>query len=134
MANPLERTEDNWLNRAAHWLRARGEAWAACRELDNCGEAARVAEDVGIPLSDLRAIALKGPDGAKELREMLAALGIDPATLDKFRPAIMRDLQHHCCLCANKGECRDDLASGRAAETYRDFCSNASTLDSLKKD
>ena len=55
MTNSLERTDENWLSRAAHWLRSRGEAWAACRELDNCGEAARLAADVGISLADLRA-------------------------------------------------------------------------------
>ena len=134
MANSLERTDDGWLTRAAHWLRTRGEAWAACRELDTCGEAARLADDIGIPLADLRAIALKGPDGAKELVAMLKALDIDPDALDRFRPTIMRDLQHHCCLCDNKAECRDDLAAGRAADTFRDYCANADTLDILKKD
>ena len=134
MTNAFDRADDDgWLARAAQWLRSRSEAWAACRELDNCGEAARLAEDVGIPLSDLRSIALRGPDGAKELAAMLRALSIDPDALDKFRPEIMRDLQHHCCLCSNKAECREDLAAGRAAETYREVCSNASTLDALKK-
>lgn len=134
MTNSLNRTDEGWLSRAAHWLRLRGEAWAACRELDNCGEATRLAADFGMSLSDLRAIALRGPDGAKELCEMLKALGIDPDALDTFRPAVMRDLQHHCCLCANKAVCRDDLASGHAAETFRDYCSNSSTLETLKKD
>jgi hypothetical protein len=134
MANSLDRTDDGWLERAAHWLRARSEAWAACRELDDCGEAARLAGDFGIPLSDLRAIALKGPDGAKELAGMLQALGIDVEALDKFRPGVMRDLQHHCCLCESKSECRHDLAAGRSAEAYRDYCANASTLETLKKD
>ena len=132
MSTSLERTEDGWLNRAAHWLSERREAWAACRELDNCGEAARLAQDFGVPLSELRTIALKGPDGARELLDMLKALKIDPAVLD-LQPAVMRDLQRHCCMCDSKAECRDDLASGRAAETYGDFCSNAETLDALKK-
>jgi len=134
MPHTLDRTDAGLLTRAAHWLRTRGEAWAACRELDNCGEAARLAADVGIPLADLRAIALKGPDAANELVAMLDALGIDPDALDRFRPAIMRDLQHHCCLCDSKAECRDDLASGRAADTFRDYCANAPTLETLKKD
>jgi len=133
MTNSFERADNTWLARAAQWLKTRGEAWAACRELDNCGEAARLAQDCGIPLSDLRRIALRGPDGAKELVQMLEANGIDPDALDKFRPAIMRDLQHHCCLCDHKTECRDELAAGRAADTFQDFCSNASTLEALKK-
>ncbi len=133
MTHSLGHTDDSWLTRAAHWLRTRSEAWAACRELDNCGEAARLAQDFGIPLSDLRAIALKGPDGAKELAAMLNALGIDPEALDKFRPAVMRDLQHHCCLCDNKRECRDELSGGHASTTYGEFCVNAETLAALKK-
>ena len=133
MSTPLDRTDDGWLNRAAHWLRERGEAWAACRELDNCGEAARLAQDFGLPLSELRTIALKGPDGAKELLAMLKALDINPEVLDRLQPAVMRDLQHHCCMCDSKAECRDDLASGRAAATYGEFCANADTLDALKK-
>lgn len=127
------RTDDGWLSRATQWLRERGEAFAACRELDNCGEAARLAQDCGIPLSDLRAIARKGPDAAHELTAMLRALNLDPAMLDRLQPAVMRDLAHHCCLCANKAECRDELASGHAAETYGEFCANADTLAALKK-
>lgn len=133
MSHAHDRTDEGWLGRAADWLRQRGEAFAACRELDNCGEAARLAQDVGVPLSDLRAISRKGPDGARELLDMLAALDIDPAVLDRLQPAVMRDLQHHCCMCDNKGECRDELTAGQAGENFRDFCSNADTLDALKK-
>jgi hypothetical protein len=133
MSHLLDHIDDGWLSRAANWLRQRGEAFAACRELDNCAEAARLAQDFGIPLSELRAISLKGPDGAKELLQMLKALDIDPAVLNRLQPAVMRDLQHHCCTCDHKRECRDDLAAGRAGETYHDFCSNAETLDAVKK-
>ncbi len=84
-------------------------------------------------VSDLLTIALQGPEGAKELYEMLTALGIDPGALDRFRPAIMRDLQQRCCLCGNKAECRDQVAAGSAAEAFRDYCANASTLEALKK-
>ncbi len=133
MSTSLDRNEDGWLTRAAHWLRERGEAWAACRELDNCGEAARLAQDFGMPVSELRDIARKGPGAADELLVMLRAHGLDPEVLDRLQPAVMADLRHHCCLCDNKRECRSDLASGRAVETYEDFCSNAETLDALKK-
>lgn len=124
---------DSWFDRAAHWLRERGQALAACRELEDCGEAERLARDCGIPLDDLRAIARKGPDAARELVEMLKALNIDPDALDRFQPAVMRDLQHHCCLCENKAECHDELAAGHAARTYGEFCVNADTLAALKK-
>jgi hypothetical protein len=133
MLKPHPRADDSWLGRAAHWLRERGEAFAACRELDGCGEAARLAQDCGIPLADLRAIARKGPDAALELTQMLEALGIDPDALDRFQPAVMRDLQHHCCLCENKTECRDELAAGRAGARFGEFCVNADTLDALDK-
>jgi hypothetical protein len=126
-------SDDTWLGRAAQWLRQRGEAMAACRELDQCGEAERLAHDCGIPLDDLRAIAKKGPDAARELVDMLEALGIDPAVLERAHPAVMRDLQHHCCLCDNKSDCHDALAAGRAATGYKDFCVNAETLAALKK-
>jgi hypothetical protein len=126
-------SDDSWLSRAAQWLRERGEAMAACRELESCGEAERLAHDCGIPLDDLRAIAKKGPNAARELVDMLKALNIDPDALDRLHPAVMRDLQHHCCLCDNKAECHDELASGHAAENYGEFCVNADTLAALKK-
>jgi hypothetical protein len=125
--------DDGWLGRAAQWLRQWGETMAACRELDSCGEAERLAHDCGIPLEDLRAIAKKGPNAARELVDMLEALHIDPAVLDRTHPAVMRDLQHHCCLCDNKSECHDEMAAGRAATTYAEFCVNADTLAALKK-
>ncbi|MDQ2084015.1 hypothetical protein RA307_27835 [Xanthobacteraceae bacterium Astr-EGSB] len=126
-------TEDGWLGRATQWLRERGQAMAACRELDNCGEAERLAQDCGIPLDALRAIAKKGPNAARELADMLRALNLDPAVLDRFQPAVMRDLQHHCCLCDNKSVCHDELAAGHAAESYTEFCANADTLKALTK-
>jgi len=134
MDNAHPSSDDTWLARAAHWLRERGQVLAACRELDNCGEAERLAQDCGIPLSELRAIARKGPDAARELADMLKALGIDAAALDRTQPAVMRDLQHHCCLCDNKRECRDELSAGHGSANYGDFCINAETLTALKKE
>jgi hypothetical protein len=132
MLAPVETTVHSWPRQALHWVRTRIEAWAACRELDDCREATRLAQDLGLPLSDLRHIALRGPDGAREMIDMLTALKIDPAALDRDQPSVMRDLRHHCCVCDTRAKCREELASGHAAESYRNFCPNAETLDAVR--
>src|SRR6478752_3971904 len=70
----------------------------------------QIAKDLGIPESELRVIAAKGPRAADQLRRMLLALHVDPERLLRS--------EH-------------ELAQGSAAGHYREFCPNAFTLDAL---
>ena len=91
----------------------------------------QMAKDLGIPESELRVIAAKGPRAADQLRSMLLALHVDPERLLRSEPAAMRDMQRLCISCEAKQHCEHELAQGSAAGHYREFCPNAFTLDAL---
>ena len=93
----------------------------------------RIARDLGLSVSDLRGLAAKGPGAAETLQKMLLALSVDPQSLAKADPAVMRDLQRLCMVCGQKGRCQHELARGTAAEHFREFCPNAYTLDAVLK-
>jgi hypothetical protein len=59
------------------------------------------------------------------------SLDVNPQKLASEHPATMRDLQRIRVTCGHKGECRHDLATGKAAGHYRDYCPNAISLDAL---
>ena len=71
------------------------------------------------------------PHAADELPELLKALGIDEPALARTQPLVLRDMERVCALCHDKGQCDRDLAAGTAAEHYRGYCLNASTIDLL---
>jgi uncharacterized protein (DUF2336 family) len=85
----------------------------------------------------VRGIAQSGaepsPEAAEQLMQVLRALDIDPAALDKTEPMILRALQLRCVTCKSKAECQDAVTSGRIAEGYQHFCANADSLDALMK-
>jgi hypothetical protein len=103
--------------------------FAAC----TADEVQVIAHDLGMTSDDLRTMTRKGPDGARLLYRMLAALGADPTKLAKDDPMVMRDLQRLCVSCDYKRQCAHDLGEGRSAQNYRDYCPNAYTLDLLFK-
>ena len=121
------------LEAIAGWLKKPRSFHGARDELGQCSrdEAASIAKDLGVPLSDLRGLTAKGPDAANDVSKMLRALSIDELTLDNGDPATMRDLRRTCVLCVQKGRCRHELASFTAARNFHEFCPNGYTLDAL---
>lgn len=115
-----------WLARLRHAHALRSEFVAVDRD-----QVAEIARDVGLEPSQLRALSKTGIGAANLLNRMLAALGIDPASLNTREVGAARDLQSVCSLCASKTRCRRALATGTAAATYRKFCPNAATFDAL---
>lgn len=116
-----------WINKYRHMQ--------AAHELGQCSQedVMRIAKDLGVPVSDLRSLAAKGPGSADILQKMLLALSVDPQALAKADPVVMRDLQRLCILCSQKGRCQHEVAEGTAAEHFHEFCPNAYTLDALFK-
>lgn len=94
------------------------------------GDIALIAHDVGVTSGDLAALS-RGTDAA-ELPQMLQALQIDVAQVRDREPLVLRDLQRVCTGCRHKAECRYDLASGRAAARFAEYCGNAHTLNALQ--
>ena len=62
---------------------------------------------------------------------MLEALGIDGESLARTDPLMVRDMQRVCAMCRDKAQFDADLADGTAAEHFKSYCSNASTLEVL---
>jgi hypothetical protein len=113
----------------ASWLRKsrRTVAWGT-------EELARLANDLNLSVDDLHDLARSRPDAADQLTKLLGALRVDPEALYVRDPASMRDMQRLCVMCGHKARCRRDLATGTAAERYRDYCPNVFTLDLLLKE
>jgi hypothetical protein len=76
---------------------------------------------------------MSGPVAANAalLLERMKALGLSPLSVEQASPAVMRDLQRECSLCALKERCGHDLASERTAAAVADYCPNDATLKSL---
>ena len=119
--------------RVGEWLKSWWERSTDLAELEACGgpEMERVARDAGIGVGDLRVLAGKWPDSADLVERRLAALGLDAAQVDQTQPAVMRDLQRVCSLCANTRVCEHDLDRNPASPAWHDYCPNAGTLDAL---
>jgi len=123
------------LDAIAGWINKYRNMHGVSDELEHCSQedVMRIARDLGLSVSDLRGLAAKGPGAAETLQKMLLALSVDPQSLAKADPAVMRDLQRLCMVCGQKGRCQHELARGTAAEHFREFCPNAYTLDAVLK-
>jgi len=121
---PLTRLEGWWRN----W-KARS---AARQELACCGhdEAAHIARDVGVSISELHTLAGRWPDSATLLERRIAALGLEQVA--HAEPQVTRDLQRVCGQCAFEGPCERDLNSDERDRAWRDYCPNVTTLDALR--
>lgn len=116
----------DWVNKYRHAV-GRHNDFGQC----NPEEVTRIAMDLGIPASELRAISNRGPGAADLLQRMLVALKVDAKDLAKREPGVMRDLQRLCVACSHKKQCQHELAQGTAAAHFHEFCPNAFTLDAL---
>jgi hypothetical protein len=47
------------------------------------------------------------------------------------QPAALRDMQRLCAMCEAKGRCARDLAERPDDPTWREYCPNATTVDSI---
>jgi len=117
------------IDRFAGWLKHRREL-NEVRRMDRVDFDA-IARDLRVTPGDLDQLVQAGPHGADELPDMLKALGIDGESIARTEPLMVRDMQRVCAMCRDKAQCDADLAGGTAAEHYKSYCSNASTLESL---
>jgi hypothetical protein len=89
----------------------------------------RMARDVGVDSSDLCVLAGKWPNSADLLVRRMDQLEIDANDPAQIEPAVVRDLQRVCTLCASKRKCGHDLARHPSDPAWREYCPNAETLD-----
>jgi hypothetical protein len=125
MTNPLNVVSEWWRN----WRATRSNLTTlAC-----CGaeETGRIAHDVGVSASQLRALAGKWPDSADLLKRRLVELGLDSADIRRAEPQVLQDLQRVCTMCTSGRVCAHDLASKPSDPAWREYCPNTMTLDAL---
>ena len=111
------------------WLERRREI----AELCTCDAISRekIAIDLGVSPGELDQLIRRGPHAADELPKMMAAIGLDAKAIARAQPLVIRDLQRACALCDQKKQCNRHLAAGTAAQHYREYCPNTTTLASL---
>ncbi|MGB6557620.1 MAG: DUF6455 family protein [Pseudolabrys sp.] len=133
--SPHYQTVEFVLDAVAGWINKYRQSSNLHDEFGHCSpeDVMQIAKDLGVPVSELRKLAAKGPEAADLMKKMLIALRVDPHVLVNTNPAVMRDLQRLCIVCSQKGRCEHELAKGTASEHYREFCPNAFTLDALLK-
>ena len=98
-----------------------------------CGEAEieRMARDIRMSASELRAVARKGPKAADLLQRRMAALDLDPKEVSWLEPAALRDLQRVCTMCKSHRRCAWDFARKASLSSWERYCPNTSTLEAL---
>jgi len=113
-----------------HAWRERQDALAA---LDTCGrgEVARIAHDLSLSPSELRALARKGPDSADPLYRRMVDLDLDRDSIAHGDQRALWDMQKSCSLCVAKGRCRHDFARGAEPSAWRSYCPNDDMLNTL---
>ena len=116
-----------------HWIGTRATELFETARL-GAGEVEYLTHDVGMSGSDLRVRMRRGPD---ELARRMVALDLDPYELALSEPALLHHLQRHCMLCESRERCLQDFAretsssAWRDREDWREYCPNASLLDTL---
>ena len=92
-------------------------------------EASRIASDVGVGVSELRALAVLPPDSADLLPRRLASLGLTEDDVIACAPGVLRDMERLCSFCRSKRRCAHDLSATTAK--WPTYCPNAATFADL---
>jgi hypothetical protein len=114
------------------WCRARFKRTSES-DFGCCDEAEieRMARDIRMSASELRALARKGPKAADLLLRRMAALDLDHKEVAWLEPAATRDLQRVCTLCKSHRRCAWDFARRAPPSTWKSYCPNTGTLEAL---
>jgi len=113
------------------WCRARFKGgsesdFGCCAE----PEIERMAKDLRMSTSELRAVAKKGPKAADLLLRRMADLDLNPEEVARVEPAAFRDLQRVCTMCKSHKRCWD-FARGASPPIWDRYCPNTGTLAAL---
>ena len=121
-AGVMQLLADWWTN----WRQRR----ASLAEFDglNQTELARVADDLGVSIPELRRVVGRGPAAADLLERRLQGLDLDKAAIDL---AVLRDLQRCCSQCGSKPLCAHELEDHPKAATWPQYCPNRQTIGAL---
>lgn len=110
------------------WFKRSSESDFGCCDQ---AEIERMARDIRMSASELRAVAKKGPKAADLLQRRMAALDLDPKEVAWLEPAAFRDMQRVCTMCKSHRRCAWDFARRAPVSTWERYCPNTSTLEGL---
>ncbi len=121
-------------SRFARWWRNWTARDAALRELGCCDrdEAAHIARDVGVSVSELQTLAGRWPEPSNLLERRMAASGLSIERVAQSEPQVIRDLLRVCGQCDAHARCERDLDNDEQDRVWRDYCPNVVTLDALR--
>ncbi len=125
---PLLAAADNFLARLRAWWRHHNELGTFDRN-----ELERIAGEFGLSARDLEELEARGPHAADLLYQRMQALGIARDDVERVADGLMRDLEKTCSCCGDKGACERDLARRPDDPTWKAYCPNAVSLDSIKR-
>ena len=114
----------------AHWR----EWWRRGHELGNIDrqELDRLAGELGLSTKELKDLEARGPAAADLLYQRMQALGLTRADVERVAQGLTRDLERTCSCCNAKGVCEKDLARRPDDPAWKDYCPNATSLESVK--
>lgn len=118
----------------AKWWRKRAAIRESQSRLNSLGpdELARIASDVGLPLSELHMLTSYSADAAELLEQRLESLGLSTTDLAHRAVEQLRDMERLCTTCKSKGRCARDLASGSSDAAWQQYCPNHEALTELQ--
>ena len=90
-----------------------------------------MARDLGMPTSELRNLANRGPEAADLLTRRMAALNLDSNEVGATAPGTLQDLQRLCTLCESHRRCARDLGRDPDGKAWEDYCPNVAMLKLL---
>jgi hypothetical protein len=101
---------------------------ARLRDLECCSpfDLDRIAQDLGMSVSELRQVTASGDAGLLFAR--LRDNQIDTTTVD---PAVLRDLQRCCSSCKKQTLCEHEVEDRPVEAKWPAYCPNQSTIAAL---
>ena len=129
MSNSL--TNQSLLGTASRWLH---NAWAryAYEPALRSDGAEQIAHDLNLSVSELQALCARDGGSPELLRQRMAQLHLDRQAVKRAHPAVVRDMERTCALCAVDGKCSRDFRRGADPKGWAEYCPNAPTLQELQ--
>lgn len=127
-----EKPSQSPLRKILEWCRARIKSGSES-EFGCCydAEIERMARDIRMSPSELRAVARRGTHSADLLPGRMAALDLDANEVGRIEGAAFRDLQRVCSLCKSHRRCARDFARNAPTAAWERYCPNTDTLAAL---
>ena len=103
------------------------------REMDDLGqsELERLARDIGLSPTELRASAGRNGDWVRLLEQRLDQFDFNKASLERVYPKVVRDLEQTCGRCGSASRCSKDFSKSDSKDAISEYCPNTYTLQAL---